>query len=288
MTFIRNSGQLIIGLLNFYVSINGEYSKILQKPPTTDAIMDTASIKNIFVKKLGQQSGLTRLFEHLPDIYFFAKNRDLQFVMCNQHFAEKCGAQDESEVIGKTDYDFFPADLSKNYNKDDINVISSGQIIINRVELVPNEDGTVDWHSTNKEPLYDTSGSIIGICGTTRNIKRAGSLLHPYLEMSNVIEYISKYFHTQIDVKQLAKMASLSVSQFERKFKNTFQMSPMGFVIKVRIKAACKDLINTRDTISNIALRLGFYDQSHFSKQFTNHMGISPKAYRKQYKHRSM
>jgi PAS domain S-box-containing protein len=245
--------------------------------------MDLNNVKIEFLRQLGDQGNLTSLFEHLPDIYFFAKNKDLKFVMCNQSFAAKCGVHYESEVIGKTDSDFFPADLAKNYNMDDTDVMENNSKIVNRVELVPNEDGTVDWHSTNKEPLFSRDGDIIGIAGTTRNLKKAGALLQPYMEMSGIIDYISKNHASQIDIKKLAEMASLSVSQFERRFKNIFQLSPMSFIIKVRVKSACNALINTRDTISQIALKLGFYDQSHFSKQFTKHMGVSPKDYRKQY-----
>ncbi len=245
--------------------------------------MNPEEFKRSFLQDLSEENQLTTLFNQLPDIYFFMKNIENQFVMCNRAFSEKCGVHGEQEVIGKTDFDFFPNDLARNYVKDDKEVMDADQKIINRVELVPNDDGTIDWHSTNKEPLYSKDGSVMGLAGTTRNLKKAGALLHPYMEMSDIIEYISSNYRNHIDIGSLARMASLSVSQFERKFKSIFQLSPVGFVIKVRIKAACKELINTRDTISNIARKMGFYDQSHFSKQFTRHMGMSPRNYRKQY-----
>ena len=170
-------------------------------PPDIEA----NKIKLDFLRELRDQGNLTSLFEHLSDIYFFAKNRKLQFVMCNQSFAAKCGVHYESEILGKTDYDFFPSDLAKNYNMDDMDVMDNGKRIVNRVELVPNEDGTVDWHSTNKEPLYSGEGGVVGIAGTTRNLKKAGALLQPYMEMSSIIDYISRNHASQIDIKKLAK-----------------------------------------------------------------------------------
>jgi PAS domain S-box-containing protein len=249
--------------------------------------MNYEDYRQEFFDLLQNPGCITSLFEHLPDIYFFAKNKDLKFVMCNKSFAEKCGVTNETGVVGKSDFDFFPNDLAQKYNDDDLSVLNGGDPIINRIELVPNEDETIDWHSTNKEPIYSHDGTIIGVMGITRNLKQSDALLHPYMTMSSVIDFISANYQSRIDVDQLAKIAALSVSQFERKFKQTFQRSPMSFVIKVRIKAACTELINTDDSVSNIALKLGFYDQSHFSKQFTRAMSIPPKTYRKQYKQKN-
>ncbi|MBF0433283.1 MAG: AraC family transcriptional regulator [Fibrobacteria bacterium] len=246
--------------------------------------MDSEEFKTAFLKSLDNVSShLAALLDNFPDIFFWMKNRNGQFIMCNRAFAEKCGVHRESEVIGKTDFDFFPHYLAKNYVADDVDVMENERRILNRVELVPNEDGSIDWHSTSKEPLMGKDGSIVGSTGTTRNLKKSGAIAKPYTEMSGVVDYISQNFHSPLEVSTLAKMACLSVSQFERKFKSIFKVSPMGFIIKVRIKAACKELMNTSVSISQIAGKMGFFDQSHFSKQFRRIMGTSPRAFRKQY-----
>ena len=46
------------------------------------------------------------------DIYFWIKNENFQFVLCNQLIADTCGCKDKQEVIGKTDFDFFPSQNS--------------------------------------------------------------------------------------------------------------------------------------------------------------------------------
>ena len=86
-----------------------------------------------------------------------------------------------------------------------------------------------------------------------------------------------------IEVKELAKLVHLSVSQFERRFRKVFQISPLKHIMNVRIRSACLMLTTTNDTIAAIALDCGFYDHSHFTRNFRKIMGISPKDYRKQY-----
>jgi AraC-like DNA-binding protein len=53
--------------------------------------------------------------------------------------------------------------------------------------------------------------------------------------------------------------------------------------MNVRIRAASLRLTSTNDTIAHIALDCGFYDHSHFTRNFRKIMGTSPKEYRKQY-----
>ncbi len=215
--------------------------------------MNPKILRKEFLESLEHPSGLEKLFDYLPETYFWVKNRKGQFVMLNQADAEKAGGRGEIDIIGKTDFDVFPNDLAENYAKDDQEVMATGKKIINRVELVPNEDGTIDWYATNKVPLFAKNGTIIGVAGTTRNLKKTSSMLKPYMEMSAIVDYISKNYMNPIEVRSLAKIAELSVSQFERKFKKTFQVAPMKFIINVRVKSACKSLINSTETISNIA-----------------------------------
>ncbi len=241
--------------------------------------------KDEFWSQVSADNQVAELFEYLPEIYFWAKNEKRQYVHLNQQDAEKCGGSCEADILGKTDFDIFPSELAENFDKDDLYVLTTGNKIVDRVELVPNADGTVDWYSTTKVPIYSKDKKIIGVAGTTRNLKKASGILQPYMDMNHVVDYISKNYSRPIEVSTLAKMAALSVSQFERKFKKMFQISPLKFIIKVRIKAACRLLAQSRDHISNIALATGFYDQSDFSRQFRANMGVSPREYRRRVAH---
>ena len=245
--------------------------------------MEPAAFKKQFLDAVEHTNGIHLLFENLPNIFFWIKDAEGRFVTANQAFVEKCGCRNENEIIGKIDPLFFPKKLADNYRQDDILVAKNKEKILNKVELVVNEMGTIHWHSTNKIPLFDKTGKVIGVAGTTRSLEKSDPGHQTYQEMSSVIEYISKNYREPLEIKHLAAMANLSVSQFERKFKQYFHETPVKFIIKVRISAACKELINTNRSISNIAFTTGFYDQSYFSKKFTAHMGMTPGQYRTKY-----
>ncbi len=245
--------------------------------------MDAAKRKADFIAQMHSPEQMQLLFNHLPDVYYFVKDRQGRFMLANDTFVKQCGVEREEQIIGKTDFDFFPLGRAESYVKDDTYVMETGESIIDRVELAPDPGNSIHWFITCKVPLYSNDGKIIGLAGTARDITRAGLALQPYTEMRAVLEYVRDHYAQPIEVKELAALVHLSVSQFERRFRKVFQISPLKHIMNVRIRAASLRLTSTNDTIAHIALDCGFYDHSHFTRNFRKIMGTSPKEYRKQY-----
>jgi len=245
--------------------------------------MNAEKFKARFLKRMHSPQQMQLLFNHLPDVYFFVKDRSGRFVMANDTFVRQCGVEDEAGMIGKTDFDFFSMGRAESYVQDDLHVMETGESIIDRVELAPDPGNSIHWFITTKVPLYSSSGEIIGLAGTARDITRAGLALRPYTEMQAVLEFVRDHYSSTIEIKTLAALVHLSVSQFERRFRKVFQISPLKHITNVRIRAASLMLASTNDTIASIALDCGFYDHSHFTRNFRKTMGVSPREYRKQY-----
>lgn len=231
----------------------------------------------------GLSHPLSGLFDFLPDVYFFVKNRQSQFVNANLGFVEMLGAHSLQDIIGRTDHDFSPAELADHFVRDDRTVMRTGKSIANRMELVPNSDGSISWHLTSKVPIRDAKGTVIGLAGITRDLSKASISLNRYGAMSAVMEHIERRYHEPVTVEELAELVHLSVSQFERRFKNLFQVTPMKYLVRYRISRACQLLVNGNTKITGIAAETGFYDHSHFIRQFTNAVGISPSEYRRRH-----
>lgn len=225
---------------------------------------------------------LLQLIEGLPDIAFFVKNRESRFVYANARFVRIMGAARLEDLMGRTDFDFSPRDLAEAFVRDDRAVMRTGRPIVNKVELVPNEDGVVRWHVTSKVPIRDARGVIRGLAGYTRDLQRAGATIRRYRELSPVTDYIERHLGEPIRARDLAAVANLSVSQFERRFRRTFHMTPRQYVTRARISAACRMLSKSEAKLTEIALACGFYDHSHFSRYFVRAVGISPGAFRRQ------
>lgn len=217
----------------------------------------------------------------LGDVYFFMKDREGRFIGANQQQLEKLGLKSEEELFGKTDFDFFPSYMIADYSEDDASVIRTGEPILGRAELVANTDGTVSWHVTSKFPLLNREGNCVGIIGYMRDLDRSENAWQPYRRMNSVVEYIGQHYSESIEVADLAKVASLSISQLERRFRAAFQQTPTRFLIRYRLTRASQILMQSEETLSYIAQEVGFYDHSHFSREFQKLFGLSPGHYRK-------
>jgi len=219
----------------------------------------------------------------MPDVCFFVKNLNGEFVHANQGFVEMLGARSLADLIGKTDYDFSPRELASHFVRDDRQVMRSGRPMTSRVELVPNADRSISWHVTTKVPLRDARGRVVGVAGFTRDFSRAAVTAGRYRDMAVVIGHMDRHFREPITSSQLAELAHLSVSQFERRFKALFQMTPVRYLIRLRLNKACGMLTGSSLKITEIALQCGFYDHSHFSRQFMAVFGVPPSAYRRRH-----
>lgn len=236
-----------------------------------------------FLARVAQPAGFEVLFDYVPDVYFFVKDGGGRFVRCNQAFLGLVGRAREEEVIGFRDSDFFPPGLAENYMNDDRLVLRSGEPIVDRVELMRNPDGSIDWYTTTKLPLLDDKGSTIGVAGITRDVKKTNSATAHFLSWAPVLEAMLSDPAEPHRAEDLAAKVALSVSQFNRQFKKKFHTTPRSYLTRVRMNAACHLLVSSELPISDIALQTGFYDQSHFSNQFLRHRGISPSQYRRKY-----
>lgn len=224
------------------------------------------------------------LFDHLPGTLFFAKDRSGRIMAANPAFVKSCGYQSEEEIIGLTDDRIFPSRLAEKYRKDDERLIESGRPMLGLIELFPNRDGRPEWFLTDKLPLLDRDGRICGLCGTVRSYEAQRAAMLPYLELATVADHLKTRFREKLDLPSLAEMAGMSVRQFERKFRATFQMTPRDYLIRMRLIAACGLLARTNQPLTVIAHECGFYDHSDFARQFRRNMGQTASQYRSEHR----
>jgi AraC-like DNA-binding protein/mannose-6-phosphate isomerase-like protein (cupin superfamily) len=103
----------------------------------------------------------------------------------------------------------------------------------------------------------------------------------PLVRMANVIAHIQRHFREPLRIDDLARIANLSPSQFQRTFKRTYNTTPQKFLQRVRLHEACEMLKDPNRDITNIAYETGFSSSSFFATQFKLHIGESPSQFRR-------
>jgi AraC-like DNA-binding protein len=98
-----------------------------------------------------------------------------------------------------------------------------------------------------------------------------------------VREYIDGHIAQRIPMEELARIAALSLGHFNRAFKQTTGVSPHRYVMQKRVTAATNLLCNTARALAEIALDVGFADQSHFSRTYLAVTGETPSTCRRRH-----
>jgi len=240
--------------------------------------MNAIRFQRDFLARIGDLAPFKQLLDLVPDVAFFMKDREGRFVMHNRRAVEYCQVNHEWETLGKTDYDFFPKDRAALYVQGDQEVMRTGKPIVNAIAPAPEASDKMIVYS--KVPVYGKNGRVIGVAGIHRIIEGLRGTPGWYGRFSKVIDHIHKCYAEELEIAALARQAGVSQSQFERRFRQLLGTSPNEYLLRVRINASRALLENSDRTIADIALAVGFYDHSHFTRTFKRQMSCSPKQYR--------
>jgi len=134
---------------------------------------------------------LRTLVDNVPD-YIYVKNTRHEFLLANQALAARMGAKSAENLLGKTDYDFYPEELAKSYAQGEDEVMQSGRAIINREEVTPDAAGMPVWLLTTEMPLRDAAGNIMGLVGVGRDITERKAYLAELQEAKEAAESASR------------------------------------------------------------------------------------------------
>jgi AraC family transcriptional regulator len=102
----------------------------------------------------------------------------------------------------------------------------------------------------------------------------------PKVRLRRILDYIDSNISTDLDLPKIAKIAQMSPYYFAHLFTETTGLSPHQYVLRRRIEKAKQMLSDARLPLIEIALEVGFSNQSHFTTVFRKQVGTTPKEYR--------
>lgn len=115
---------------------------------------------------------LNTLLDALPDAVF-AKNTENHFIIANPAAAAVMGVANKDDLVGKSEEDFQPGEVSTKILAHDAMLFTTGEATVNEEEiLIDMKTGNPRWRQTTKVPLLDRNGKITGLVGISRDITK--------------------------------------------------------------------------------------------------------------------
>jgi len=148
----RSVGSLMVSFSDITERVRAERQKSV-------AMQELQELTNTFVAML----------DHTTDFLYF-KDAGHRFTAVSQSMAELTGHAHWRDMLGKTDQDVFPEEHAVEYLKTERPVITEGKSLLGVQEAYMRSDGEIGWVSSNKWPLLDDDGNIIGLFGMSRDI----------------------------------------------------------------------------------------------------------------------
>ncbi len=95
-----------------------------------------------------------------------------------------------------------------------------------------------------------------------------------------VVDYVEAHIDRDLDLAELAAVASMSVYHFARRFKETVGVSPHAYVLSRRVRRAEALLGHRGTSLAQVAIACGFSSQAHLTTAFRSRLGVTPGQYR--------
>ncbi len=102
----------------------------------------------------------------------------------------------------------------------------------------------------------------------------------PDERLQRVLVHLHKHFDEPVNVDDLAAMACLSPSAVHRMFRKHARMTPIAYVMRLRIGNACSILMEKDVSIGAVASRVGYKNLANFNRQFRTLKGMTPREFR--------
>lgn len=220
------------------------------------------------------------LFDHLNDVVYFVKDHRGAYLLVNRTLVERCGAKNKAELIGRRVVEVMGEPLGRRFEDQDRQVIATGKPIISQLELHLHRTGEVGWCLTTKLPLHSRKGRVIGLLGASQDLRLPNFESAEYGQLARAIETVEADLSNSVNVAEMAQLAGMSRYQLDRRMKAVFGLSAGQWLVKQRITRA-QGLLKQGDlAIAQVALAVGYSDQSAFTRQFRESTGLTPTQFR--------
>ncbi len=247
-------------------SISDKYRTIVfiqtDSPGETKLKLDERSLDLLRERRL-----LKTIIDTAP-VRIFWKDGEGVYLGCNKRFLEDAHLEDESQIIGKTDYDLVWKEDAEKFREDDRRVRESGVEELNFSERQPQKEGKYLMLSTSKVPLKNHSGATIGVLGLYSDITQEYAAQEELKEKDKLLLVQSRQ-------AAMGEMISMIAHQWKQPLSsiaavvNTYQVQQaLGKVSPESLDEQAKTIMGQVDYLSRtISDFRNFFKQDKVTKQ---------------------
>jgi AraC-like DNA-binding protein len=254
------------------------------EPGATLPLEDRLKLREQFFRQAGiDPRQFLQAFDQIPGLDYFVKDVHSRTMLNTRKFGPRSGFGSEEQFVGRRAGEYLAKGLAEHYEADDQQVIRTGQPLRNIIEFMFDELGVPDWIITDKYPLRDAAGSIVGIMGTMQSFEGRIRALPHLGDVGVAAQYIRENLARRMPLGDVAAHVGISERHLQRLFRHAIGMSVQQFIIRSRVHAAAHHLTRATRPLAEIALDCGFSDQSAFTNTFRRIIGQAPREYRKRF-----
>ncbi|MEH2003745.1 response regulator transcription factor [Nostoc sp.] len=143
----------------------------------------------------------------------------------------------------------------------------------------------IQFEKAAKSVLVDNTTAIAGgVAVASREANIPSKSIFPYIpQLKEVFDFIEAHYHEGITLCDVAVAVGYSPAYLTNRVAKQTGETVNCWIVKRRMAGARFLLQNNNQTVEKIAKALGYQDVSHFSRQFRQHHGLPPQAWRKEY-----
>jgi PAS domain S-box-containing protein len=128
----------------------------------------TAQLNKIQTELANERNLLRTIIDTIPDS-IYVKDRDSRFILVNKRVIQNLGVTEFSEILGKSDYDFYPT-IAEETHAEEARIIERHEAMINMSRISSDSQGKPRYVLVSKIPFYDAGGNVAGIIGINHDI----------------------------------------------------------------------------------------------------------------------
>ena len=170
-------------------------------------------VRRVALALESERTYLRTLISTIPDLIWL-KNSEGVYLACNPAFERFFGAR-ETDIVGKTDYDFIDADLADSFRQNDQEAMVAGKPHVNEEWITFADDGHRALLETTKTPMYASDGTLVGVLGIGHDITEHR---HTQQELIRHRNHLEEVVEARTDELNQAKLAAEAANQAKSTF----------------------------------------------------------------------